>query len=169
MSPSLNVDSRVLVGVIALAIGIAMIAFLGTGMYVLQMTVAQPVDAEVQSTNVTEVSCTIDQGCQYQYAPVVEYNYTYDGKTYTSSRVFPEGTSSLMTFREQARQIADQYDRGDRITAYVVPGFPRHAHLKKKLPGLAFTGFGLFGVVLAVFGVAGIKQGLFDEKPDTGF
>lgn len=159
----MHFDSRVLVGLLALAIGVGMLWGTGTVTYVAQMTVAEPVDAEVVSSEVTTVACSVDETCRQEYLPVVTYRYSYEGETHTSEQVYPAGDHAGSEAR--AEEVAASYSPGDQVTAKVVPGRPETAYLRGRAPPLAGTLFGAFGGLLALAGANGIRQGLLGIDP----
>lgn len=162
----MNVDSRFPVGLVAVAIGVALLVGTGGGTYLLQMTVAEPVSAEVQSTSITTVACSVDESCRHQYKPVVTYRFTYGQETHTGSRVFPAGDNAGS--RSRAETVASRYADGDDVTAYVVPGNPESAYLVKTWPALTTVVFGVFGLLLTLGGVSGIYKSLRGIEPADG-
>lgn len=161
----MNVDSRLPVGLVAVAIGLGMVVGLGIGTYALQMTVAEPVDAEVVTSGVDTVACSVDEGCDEEYVPVVTYRYTYDGTEYTSERVYPVAAQAKHITRDGAAATANEYAAGDRVTAYVLPMMPDTAYLERNTPGLASLLFGVLGVLMALAGANGVQQSLRGIDP----
>lgn len=156
-------DSRIPVGFVALAIGLGMVVGTGAATYVAQVTVAEPVEAEVVSTDVTTVACSVDETCRHDYLPVVTYRFTDGGEVHESDQVYPAGDHAGSESR--ARAVADRYAPGDRVTAHVVPGRPGTAYLLTRGPPLAGTVFAVFGALLALAGANGIRQGLLGIDP----
>lgn len=160
----MNVDSRLPIGILMVAIGVGMLVGTGFSTYVLQMTVAEPVDAEVQSTSVTEVACSVDASCDVRYRPVVTYTYTYGGERYTSDQVYPSATRGGSITRDTAAAKVSEYSPGDQITAHVVPDRPGTAYLRRAAPNLASTVFGVFGGLLALAGANGVVGSLLGRE-----
>jgi hypothetical protein len=87
----------------------------------------QPTEATVQST---EIDVKTDDDGDKSYRPVVTYEYTVDGETYTNSNVFPGGFTRWDGSRAWAERIAGQYESGDRVTVHYRPGAPGNAYLR---------------------------------------
>jgi hypothetical protein len=87
----------------------------------------QPTEATVQST---DVAVKTDDDGDKSYRPVVTYEYTLDGETYTNDNVFPGRFTWWDGSREWAERIAGQYDPGDAVTVQYRPSQPDHAYLR---------------------------------------
>jgi hypothetical protein len=87
----------------------------------------QPTEATVQST---DVAVKTDDDGDRSYRPVVRYEYTVDGRSYTNDNVFPGGFRRWQGTRAWAERIADQYDAGDRVTVQYRPGQPADTYLR---------------------------------------
>lgn len=121
----------------------------------------QPTEATVQST---DVAVKTDDDGDRSYRPVVTYEYTVDGETYTEDNVFPGGFTRWDGSRAWAQEIADQYQPGDRVTVHYRPGQPDHAYLRNDgLPDSWWLGL-LCALVLAGGGVGLIKTGFTRRK-----
>jgi hypothetical protein len=162
----MNVDSRLGVGILALAIGGAIVVGIGIGTYALQMTMAQPVDAEVVSSGVDTVACSVDESCDVEYVPVVEYRYSYDGTEYTSDSVYPQAAGHRSITEDGAARTASKYAAGDSVTAHVLPMMPDTAYLRTNTPGIAQLVLGAFGLLLVLAGLSGIYQSLRGIEPE---
>lgn len=83
------------------------------------------------------------------YRPVVEYRYTYRGKTYTSRRLWAGG--GLSGSQYWAEKVVSRYPPGKTVRVYVRPGHPDYAVLET---GATPTGgfLILFGLVFALVG-----------------
>lgn len=161
----MNFDSRIPVGLLAIAIGLALVVGTGFVTYALQMTIAEPVDAEVVSSNVTTDACSVDESCDVRYRPAVTYRYTYGGNTYTSDQVFPDG--GHVSGRARAEDVVSEYSSGDVVTAHVVPGRPGTAYLVKTRPNVVKALFAVFGAVLVLAGANTVVRSLRGvERPD---
>lgn len=165
----MNVDSRLPVGLLMVAIGLGMVVGTGAATYVLQMTVAEPVEAEVLSTSVTTEACSVDESCRQRYVPDVTYRFTYEGEEYTGDQVFPDASSGGSVSRDVAASTASEYEAGDRVTVHVVPGRPDTAYLVGTGPNLAAAVFAIFGALLTLAGANGIRQGLLGIEPPGEF
>lgn len=90
-----------------------------------------------------------DPGCE----PRVKYEYRYEGERYTSSGVYPTGEplhKDLLGDCENARSVADRFEEGKQVTAYVQPDDPEDSFLIQDrnlvFPGVAI----LFGLMVAL-------------------
>lgn len=89
-----------------------------------------------------------------QDLPVVEYRYTYEGKTYENDNVFAgpsdQPDNSIRGDGPSAEEVVDRFETGETVTVYVNPDDPRESYLIKRGPsnGLYFmmAFFGLFAV-----------------------
>jgi hypothetical protein len=88
---------------------------------------AVEVEATVLETEVEEVS---KRRGGADYDPDVRFEYTYDGETYTSERMYPATFTPDHDTREGAEEVLEEYDTGATVTAYVNPGSPGGAFLK---------------------------------------
>lgn len=106
----------------------------------------------------------------YSYNPVVEYEYTENGETYTGDRFAYPIDSYSFGSSEEARELAEEYETGSLVTVHVDPNRPSRSVLKTDgkmlghLPlvgtiiGLGFFAFGALwtvGFVLIGVGVVG--------------
>lgn len=146
----------------AMAVAIGLL-FAGIGGYLYMDQQAAIENSERIEATVVNSHVQVDEGTGTEadsYYPVVEYEYTYDGQTYTSDNVFP-GVGSSSTSLSRAREIVDDYQQGDQVTAYVNPDDPQEAYLIEETDSLfhfAFIGAGGLAVLL---GIGGIVRGIF--------
>lgn len=103
------------------------------------------VDATVSDTAIEERSGRRDT----DYTPVVTFEYTYEGETYTSSNVYPGPLGREFDTREAARERLDEYEPGDTVTAYVPSDSPGNGFLERERSNRPFLliGFGALFVV----------------------
>ncbi|SFG92757.1 Protein of unknown function [Halopelagius inordinatus] len=106
------------------------------------------VDAEIVETGVETDSAGSSSSVDHR--PTVRFTYTYDGTSYASSNLFPAEVSQSYDTESEARSVLAGYERGDTVTAYVVPDEPGNAFLKNQTSNapLVFLGVGLFFVVV---------------------
>lgn len=106
---------------------------------------AVEVDATVSDTAIEQRSGRRDT----DYSPVVTFEYTYEGETYTSSNVYPGPLGREFDAREAAREKLDEYEPGDTVTAYVPADSPGNAFLERERSNQPFflIGFGALFVV----------------------
>jgi len=93
------------------------------------------------------------------FFPRIEYRYTYDGRTYTSTNICPGAGSGCTgsTTRESAQRVVDRYPEGSTTTAYVDPADPSRAFLVA--PGVTLwylvpVGMGLLSLLVGIAGFA---------------
>ncbi|WP_435366014.1 DUF3592 domain-containing protein [Haloarchaeobius sp. DYHT-AS-18] len=136
--------------VLFLVVGLAMTGF-GAYDYLQQsdaMENAVSVDAEM--TEVGVESDSAGSSTDVEYTPTVEFSYTYEGESYTSTNLYPAETTPSYDTRSAARDAVADYDEGATVTAYVSPDQPGNAFLKneKSNSPLLFAGIGLFFVLV---------------------
>jgi len=120
-----------------------------------ETTRAEPVDAEVLSTDwYSDPGSGEDPDV---HTVTVEYAYTYDGQAYESDVVFSGGSNSVNS-RQAARETAESYAAGDRVTAYVLPSDPGRAYLIERGPSLWEYGILGFGAFLVFAGVRNLVR-----------
>lgn len=78
----------------------------------------------------------------YSYEPVVEYNYTVGGQTYSSRRI---GYGANRFGRGQAAKILERYPVGSAVTVHYNPANPAEAVLETQAAGS--TVFLILGIV----------------------
>lgn len=121
----------------------------------------QPTEATVQST---DIAVKTDDDGDRSYRPVVTYEYTVDGRTYSADNVFPGGFQRWDDSRAWAERIADQYEPGDQVTVQYRPAQPGHAYLRNDgMPGAWIAGLGCV-LVLALGGAGLVKTGFTRRK-----
>jgi len=110
---------------------------------------AATVDATITSTSVE----TVDKRRGTAYTPRATFNYTYEGETYTSSKVYPGKLPKDFNTEEKARAKLDGYEPGDTVTAYVPTDSPGSAYLKHESSDkpLLVVGFGALFVLAGVY------------------
>ncbi len=124
----------------------------------------RPTEATVQST---DVAVQTDDDGDRSYRPVVTYEYTVDGETYTTDNVFPGGFARWDDSRARAERIAGQYRPGDTVTVHYRPGEPGHAYLRNDgFPDVWWVGL-LCVMVLGLGGAGLIKTGFTRRKQRT--
>jgi len=160
-------DTKGLGAVAALLIVGGMLTFFGvvpTVSHNIAVQENEPVEATAQST---DVAVKTDDDGDRSYRPVVTYEYTVDGETYTTDNVFPGGFTRWDGSREWAERIAGQYQRGDRVTVQYRPGEPSNAYLRNDgFPDVWWVGL-LAILVVAVGGAGLIKTGFTRRKQRT--
>lgn len=90
------------------------------------------------------------------YRPVVRYRYEVAGEDYTADEVYPI-TVGLGGFGAKGvmQRIAEEFQRGEKVTAYVDPADPSRAFLLREASFLPYASLlGSVGVILASIGFA---------------
>jgi hypothetical protein len=159
-------DKKGVWGVIILLI-IGAIAFFVGFMPVYQHNVAvqenQPVNATVIGTDI-EVQESDDDT---DYKPVIRYQYTVEGETYTSNNVWPGQFGRTKGSRGGAQEVISDYEAGsdttrdgEQVTAYYNPDNPGDAYLRNDdgWPGVWWVITG-YAVVVFLAGIYYIRKG----------
>lgn len=118
---------EVLIALAFLAGGIG-VGVLGWNMYQTQQAdVQQAVEVEgtVEGTDIDRNDRT--EGTD-SYEPVVSYTYSFEGQQYSAESVYP-GAEKQFSFRDEAREVTDQYSSGQTVTVYVNEEDPSRAFL----------------------------------------
>lgn len=140
---------------VLLVVGVVATAVTGSLIYDARQAAAdvEPVEWTVLRTEVEE-----HVGTTGRDRPVVEYEYTYGGETYTNDNVFPgpgdQPDATLGTSGPSAGGVVERYEAGERVTVHVDPNDPSESCLLARGPAeglyamVAF--FGLFSLLAAV-------------------
>lgn len=67
------------------------------------------------------------------YDPNIEYEYTYNGQTYSNDNVKP-GAGSVSMSRSEAESLVSNYSEGDVVTVYIDAESPSTSWLVDELP-----------------------------------
>lgn len=91
----------------------------------------------VQSTDVDVKVTTDDDGNEERkYRPVITYEYTVDGETYTHDNVFPGSFTRWRGSSAWAERVAGAYSSGQEIAVHYNPRDNTHAYIRDDgLPG----------------------------------
>jgi len=123
---------------------------LGYGVYSYDaQTSALDSAVEVNAT-ITSVSVEKDTaGKGIEYVPHATFSYTYEGATYTSSKVYPGKLPKDFGTKDAARSEVGEFEPGEAVTAYVPPNSPGNAFLKSESSNkpLFVMGFGVLFVL----------------------
>lgn len=121
---------------------------------------AEAVDATVVSAEVVNYEDANGQprdDQDYDFRADIEYRYSYDGETYTSTNLCPgagSGCAPSGADRSDAEEFVERYPEGETVTAYVPPGSPADAYLVEGASSstlyLAFAGVGVVVFVLGL-------------------
>ena len=94
---------------------------------------------------------------RYVYRPVVRFRYEYDGETYESGNKSYNMPFGAVPSESRAKETAQQYPEGQKVTVYVDPENPGEAFLEvdetRQKAGAFFLGvIGAFTTVIGVLG-----------------
>jgi hypothetical protein len=146
--------TRILIGVAFVLSAIALAAY-GTSRVVEQdhlIRAAVPAEATVRSVTIENHTTTGSgrySSTSTSYRPKVTFDYTVDGRAFTSSTVTPVETWGA---HDWAAAVAARFPAGSRATAYYDPASPARAFL---LPEYQFSPY-----LLAIFPLAHLCAGL---------
>lgn len=108
---------------------------------------AETVQGTIDSTDIVVQSGDTSSG----YAPVVRYEYSYRGETYTSDQYSLVGGAPAGS-RSTVSDFLDQYTAGQTVTVYVDPQDPSNSFLTRGSVGLPF--YGAIGFFVFVGGLS---------------
>jgi hypothetical protein len=91
------------------------------------------------------------------YAPVVTFQYQFEGAAYTSDRLYPGRSQPQFDDRDAALARASAYTVGESVTAHVDPDAPGRAFLEERRSGKAL-GTVVAGVLVSLIGGVGLYQ-----------
>ena len=148
MEINFNGPSGTLQIVIALLLGFGAVGY-GAYSYASQssaLSSADKVDATIVSTSIEEHA----QRRGTDYSPQATFNYTYEGREYSASKVYPGKLPREFGSKGDARAQIAEYEPGDTVWAYVPPASPSNAFLKHESSNKPFIVIGIGGII--VFG-----------------
>jgi len=111
----------------------------------------EPVTARVRNTEL-ETGNYGDTG-RAQYAPVITYEYTVDGETYTNDNLYPGPATAGSSDRSEQERMLDEYPEGETVEAYYDPDDPAVSFLKKESRSRQATSLGVLGGALLLLGL----------------
>lgn len=105
---------------------------------------AQAVTGTVRSIDID----TTESAAASVFNPRIEYEYRYDGETYTGSKVYPGSLSADFGSKMGAESLLTEIEAVPdcEITVYVTPNDPGRAFLVKK----RVEGLGLFAMAMGL-------------------
>lgn len=106
-------------------------------------------DSVAVETTVVDTDISRSEGRHFYYRISVEHTYEYQGREYTSKRVFPGSTRPIYTVQSDAQRIIEPYEPNETATAYVNPDNPSRAFLERQTTFAPFK-FISFGSLLAL-------------------
>lgn len=119
----------------------------------------EPVTAQVRNTELeTANPGTHEKGDpgntgRGQYAPVITYEYTVDGETYTNDNLYPGPGTAGSSDRSEQEEILNNYQEGETVEAYYDPDDPAVAFLEKESRKQQAMGLGVLGSGLLLLGL----------------
>ncbi len=113
-------------------------------------TTFRPISAEVRRTSI--IPRQMSRGGP-AYVPRVVYRYVIGDAAYTSTRVTP---LDLGGSAKWAREVADNYQAGQTVTAYYDPAAPNQAYLSRDRIMVPYLLAGIPAVLLALLLRSGI-------------
>jgi len=124
-----------------------------------------PAAGTIESTDVDRrVIENSDGPDDVEYRPVVRYQYTVDGTTYTQDNVFPGSFERWRDSRAWAERIADDYSAGESIEVRYNPRTHGDAYIRNDgWPGEWLVTFG-YAIVLALGGGWLVREGFRRRK-----
>jgi hypothetical protein len=143
---------------------IALVVILGLGVigYGAYSYTSQNADLDsAASVEATVVSTSVETSPQRRgtaYHAQATFNYTYDGETYTSSRVYPGELPREFDSKRAAREALGGYEPGSTVTAYVPAGAPQNAFLKHERSNKPFFVMGFGGLFVLVGVYSALKE-----------
>lgn len=118
---------------------------------------AEEVEAEIVTSEVVNYKPSDEMGPNSDdYRASIEFRFTYDGETYTSSKICPGDGHSCApsgTDRSEAEKFVADHPEGETVTAYVPKGDPAAAYLVESSNPLMYLGLAGFGLVAIVLGL----------------
>lgn len=108
------------------------------------------VEAEILETEVDRRSSGSSSSSSYY--PQVEFAYTYEGTTYTSSNIHATDAESGHSSRSSAESVLEAYPEGETVTAYVDPDEPGEAFLERERSNAPY-GFAAVGALALLVGL----------------
>jgi hypothetical protein len=145
--------------VLYILVGVAIASYGGYD-YV-QQTEAVRNSVEVDAT-LTEVSIETNSGTSSnpgtKYEPSVEFEYTYNGTTYTGTKLYPANIERNYETRSAVESAIEPYEQGTQTTAYVSPDEPEDAFLKNKTSNAPIIAIGMGGVFALFAALSVVKK-----------
>lgn len=145
-------------GLLFLVVGLVLAGYGGYDYLQQQQAIesAEPVEAVVLETDVDATKPT--SSSSVEYSPYVRYEYTYRGETYGATGVYPASVRRSYETRSAARDVIDDYEVGETVTAYVTPDSPGDGFLRTERSNAPFVAVGI-GAALALLGGRSVLRG----------
>ncbi|MCU4743631.1 DUF3592 domain-containing protein [Natronoglomus mannanivorans] len=125
---------------------------------------AVEIDATVLETDIDRRSSS---GSGSSYYPVVEFEYTYEGETYTSSNIDAADSRTSESSRSSAQSVVNEYPEGEAVTAYLDPAEPDEAFLETDRSWGPYL-FALIGAGLTLAGFVSLTRALIADRQREG-
>lgn len=165
--------SNVLFGLLFVAVGLGIGGFAVHDGYMSVQDVNSAVETTegtIQSSDVVEDREYEDDETELEYYPRITYEYTVDGQTHTGERIYshldrnqePGELPGVEYDAEwKAREEADRYQPGSRVTVYYYPGNPERSFLVK--PKVDWAELGMMAGFGGIFALAGLGAMFSDD------
>jgi len=125
-----------------------------------QVAVQENTETATATVESTEVEAKTDDDGDESYSPVVEYEYTVNGKTHTNDNVFPGGFQRWRDSRSWSEDILKEYDVGTEATVMYNPDESERAYLRNDgVPSVWILVLG-YAFVALIGGVWLIRTGI---------
>lgn len=135
---------------VVLLIGVGMVGYGGYDYLQQSEAMREAVETEATITDLgTEEESVRRAGPVYE--PTATFEYRFQGDAYTSSNVFPAGSTQNYDSRARAEAAVEEYEVGETVTAYVRPSSPSEAFLKDTRSNVPYEFVGL-GALTALVG-----------------
>lgn len=116
------------------------------------------VEATITQADVVQTSSGNSGRVNIDYEPELQYEYQYEGTTYTGSSIYPADTATLsFDSRDAARSEISEYEENSTVTAYVLPSSPSESFLRAQRSSRPLVTAG-FGVLIALFGAHSVSR-----------
>lgn len=146
-----GMDKKGIGGLVVLIFLTVFGGFFITPVFQHQVAVQENTATTTATVGSTEVEVKTDDEGDKSYSPVVEYEYSVGGESYTNDNVFPGGFQRWRDSRSWAGGIVAEYTTGGEATVIYNPDEPGRAYLRNDgLPsswilGIAYAFVALLG------------------------
>ena len=82
---------------------------------------SEKINVTVTDVSVVEQTSSSRHGTSMEYAPIVNFEYSYSGENYSSDNFYPTHSDFTKSNREAAGDVTEDYTTGSQVQAYVDP------------------------------------------------
>lgn len=141
-----------------LVIGVALLGWSGYTYTKASASESWPSTRGVVITSmVNKTTKTSGTKTKWVYEPVLKYEYTVEGVTYTGDKIRFKVISLTYEKEHKAKRSISAYPVGKTVDVFYNPGIPSDAVLKTGVGSSVFIGF-FVGIALLVVGMAIVKS-----------